>query len=37
MSSFPVGAFVYDIQQKVGDEVTTILTGSFRVKEDISN
>jgi|TARA_R100001082_G_scaffold89504_1_gene55970 hypothetical protein len=37
MRSIPVGAFVYDIQQKVGDEVTTILTGSFRVKEDISN
>lgn len=37
MSEFPVGVYVYDIQQKVGDEVTTILRGSFRVNEDISN
>ena len=37
MSGFPVGAYVYDIQQKVGDEVTTILRGSFKVNEDISN
>ena len=37
MSQFPVGVFTYDIQQQVGDVVTTILRGSFRVKEDISN
>lgn len=37
MSSFPVGVYVYDIQQKVGDEVTTILRGSFKVNEDISS
>jgi hypothetical protein len=37
MSEFPVGVYVYDIQQKVGDEVTTILRGSFKVNEDISN
>jgi hypothetical protein len=37
MADFPVGVYVYDIQQKVGDEVTTILKGSFRVNEDISN
>lgn len=37
MSEFPLGVYVYDIQQKVGDEVTTILRGSFRVNEDISN
>ena len=37
MSTFPVGIYIYDIQQKVGDEVTTILRGSFKVNEDISN
>lgn len=37
MSEFPVGVYVYDIQQKVGDEVTTILRGSFKVNEDISS
>ena len=37
MSNFPVGSFEYDIQQKVGDVVTTILRGSFTVNEDISN
>tara|TARA_R100000654_G_scaffold72363_1_gene104162 strand:+ start:1876 stop:2301 length:426 start_codon:yes stop_codon:yes gene_type:complete len=37
MSDFPVGIFRYDIQQKVGEEVTTILRGSFKVNEDISN
>lgn len=37
MSTFPVGIYIYDIQQKVGDDVTTILRGSFRVNEDISS
>lgn len=37
MSEFPVGIYLYDIQQKVADEVTTILRGSFKVNEDISN
>jgi len=37
MSNLPVGVFTYDIQQKVGDVVTTILRGSFKVNEDISN
>lgn len=37
MSSFPVGVYSYDIQQKVGDAVTTILRGSFKVNEDISS
>ena len=37
MSGFPVGVYVYDIQQKVGGEVTTILRGSFKVNEDISS
>tara|TARA_R100001509_G_scaffold124393_1_gene78028 strand:- start:871 stop:1323 length:453 start_codon:yes stop_codon:yes gene_type:complete len=37
MSNLPVGSFEYDIQQKVGDVVTTILRGSFTVNEDISN
>jgi len=36
MSNLPVGSFKYDIQQKVGDVVTTILRGSFKVNEDIS-
>ena len=36
MSNLPVGTFDYDIQQKVGDVVTTILKGSFTVNEDIS-
>ncbi len=36
MSNLPVGVFTYDIQQKVGDVVTTILRGSFKVNEDIS-
>ena len=36
MKEFPVGVYVYDIQQKVGDTITTILRGSFRVNEDIS-
>ena len=36
MSNLPVGSFEYDIQQKVGDVVTTILRGSFTVNEDIS-
>lgn len=36
MEVFPVGVFAYDIQQKVGDVVTTILRGSFVVREDIS-
>ena len=36
MKQFPVGVFTYDIQQKVGDTITTILRGSFTVKEDIS-
>ena len=35
-SNLPVGSFEYDIQQKVGDVVTTILRGSFTVNEDIS-
>ena len=37
MSLLPVGSYVYDIQQKVDDAVTTILRGSFKVNEDISN
>lgn len=37
MSGFPVGVYSYDIQQKVGDTVTTILRGSFKVNEDISS
>lgn len=37
MSGFPVGVYSYDIQQKVGDAVTTILRGSFKVNEDISS
>lgn len=37
MSDFPVGVYSYDIQQKVGDTVTTILRGSFKVNEDISS
>ena len=37
MSDFPLGVYVYDIQQKVGGVVTTILRGSFKVNEDISN
>ena len=36
MSNLPVGSFEYDIQQKVGDVVTTILRGTFIVNEDIS-
>ena len=36
MSNLPVGSFEYDIQQKVGDVVTTILRGTFTVNEDIS-
>ena len=36
MSNLPVGTFDYDIQQKVGDVVTTILKGSFTINEDIS-
>ena len=36
MSNLPVGSFEYDIQQKVGDVVTTILRGLFTVNEDIS-
>ena len=36
MSNLPVGSFKYDIQQKVGDVVTTILRGSFTINEDIS-
>ena len=36
MANLPVGIFSYDIQQKVGDVVTTILRGSFTVNEDIS-
>lgn len=37
MSLFPVGTYVYDIQQKVADSVTTILRGSLKVNEDISS
>jgi hypothetical protein len=37
MKEFPVGVYVYDIQQKVGDTITTILQGSFKVNEDISS
>ena len=37
MASFPVGRFSYDIQQLVGGVRTTILRGSFKVNEDISN
>jgi len=37
MKEFPVGVYVYDIQQKVGDTITTILRGSFKVNEDISS
>lgn len=37
MKGFPVGSYVYDIQQKVNDEVTTILRGVFTVNEDISS
>jgi hypothetical protein len=37
MSLFPVGTYVYDIQQRVGDSVTTILRGSLKVNEDISS
>ena len=29
MANLPVGIFSYDIQQKVGDVVTTILRGTF--------
>jgi len=36
MKELPVGSFTYDIQQKVGGVVTTILRGSFTVNEDIS-
>ena len=36
MSNLPVGSFEYDIQQKVGDVVTTILRGTFTVNEDIT-
>ena len=37
MKELPVGRYIYDIQQKVGDAVTTILKGSFKVNEDISD
>ena len=37
MKLFPTGRYVYDIQQKVGETVTTILRGSFKVNEDISD
>ena len=37
MKELPVGRYIYDIQQKVGDVVTTILKGSFKVNEDISD
>jgi hypothetical protein len=36
MKQFPVGVFTYDIQQEVGGVISTILRGSFTVKEDIS-
>ena len=37
MKEMPVGKYTYDIQQKVGETVTTILKGSFKVNEDISD
>ena len=37
MKEMPVGRYTYDIQQKVGETVTTILKGSFKVNEDISD
>ena len=37
MKEMPVGRYSYDIQQKVGEAVTTILKGSFKVNEDISD
>lgn len=37
MKELPVGRYSYDIQQKVGETVTTILKGSFKVNEDISD
>jgi hypothetical protein len=37
MREVPVGRYSYDIQQKVGEAVTTILKGSFKVNEDISD
>ena len=37
MKQLPPGRYVYDIQQKVSETVTTILRGSFKVNEDISD
>ena len=36
MSVMPLGVFTYDIQQQVGESITTILRGAFKVNEDIS-